>query len=134
MSSPDARDAPVRSPRRRGLLLIVGGLVVGGALFVGLIALSKLGVIKPSVSERIVNGMTVRRTSYPMFWGIPAIVPLFTTLLGLIQVVTGRSLTQLGAAYETMTGGKKFVVSALVIALAVAVIMVLAAIAIAIML
>lgn len=134
MSSTDARDALVPTRRRRGLLLIIGGLAVGAALFVGLMVLSKAGVIKPSVSERVVNGMTVRKTEYAMFWGIPAIVPLFTTLLGLIQVTTGRSLTQLGAAYETMTGGKKFVVSVLVIALAVAVIMTLVMIAFAIML
>jgi hypothetical protein len=124
----------VRTPRRRGVLLIIGGLAVGTALFAALIGLWKLGVIEPSVSERIINGVTVRKTKYPTYWGIPAVVPLFTTLLGLIQVITGRSLTQLGAAYEVMTGGKKFVVSVLVIALAVAVIMLLAGIAFAIML
>ncbi len=124
----------LHASRRRGLLLIAGGLAIGAALFVGLIVLSKAGVLEPSVTERVVNGVTVRKTRYPMFWGIPAIVPLFTTLLGLIQVITGRSLTQLGGAYEAMTGGKKFVVSVLVIALAVGVIMTLAMIAFAIML
>ena len=124
----------IKTPRRRGLLLIAGGLAVGAALFVGLILLSKLGVIEPSVTERVVRGVTVRKTKYSMLWGIPAVVPLFTTLLGSIQLITGKSFTQLGAAYETMTGGKKFVASVLVIALAVAVIMTLAGIAFAIML
>jgi len=62
------------------------------------------------------------------------VVPLFTTLIGAIQLVTGRSLSDLGRAYETMSGGRRFVVSVLVVALALAVIATLVAIAFAVIL
>ncbi len=103
-------------------------------MFVALIALSKVGIIKPDVSERIVNGVVITKTRYPMFWGIPAIVPLFTTLAGLIQIVSGASLTKLGEAYASTTSVRRFLLSVLVIALALGVIFGFVGIAFAIML
>ena len=120
--------------RRRGLLLIIVGIAVGTALFVALIALSHLGVIAPRVTERVLNGVTIRESKYSAIWGVPVVAPLFTTLLGAIQVITGRSLTEFGNAYATMSGGRRFVVSVLVVALALAVIFSLVGIAFAIML
>ena len=119
--------------RRRGLLLIVGGVVVGVALFVGILALQRIGWIAPSVKERVVNGVTIRTTKYSGIWAVPAIVPLFSTLLGTIQLLTGRSLTRLGEAYETMSGGRRFIVSVLVIALAFGAIVTLGGIAVVLM-
>jgi hypothetical protein len=120
--------------RKRGLLLIAIGIAVGAAFFVALIALSHMGVIAPTVTERIRHGLVVRESQYSPMWGIPVMIPLFTTLIGLIKLVTGRSFPELASAYDTMSGGRRFVVSVLVLALALAVIGGLVAIAFAIML
>lgn len=102
-------------------MLIAGGIGVGVAVMVALVALSHAGVIEP-------------RTRASRLWGLPFVVPLFTTLLGAVKLVTGRRFGELGAAYETMSGAGRFVVSVLVVALAFAMIAVLVAIAFAIML
>ena len=130
----DGGPSPFHARRRRGLVLIVAGLVAGGALFVVLIALSRMGAIRPRVTEHLLGNVTIRESSYSGIWALPIVAPLFTTLIGAIQVVTGRSLKDLGNAYETMSGGRRFVVSVLVVALALAVIGSLVAIAFAIML
>lgn len=122
------------SPRKRGLLIIAGGFAIGAAMFVALILLSKIGVIKPDVSERIQNGVVVTKTRYPAFWGIVVVPPLFATLYGLIQVVTGRSFGDFGKVYETTTGFRRFLLSVLVLALALGVISGFVFIAFAIML
>lgn len=109
--------------RRRGLVLIVVGLGIGVAVFVALIVLSKLGVIQPR-----------RDGIYSRIWGLPAVPVLWLTILGAIQLLTGRSFKELGAAYSTMSGARRFVVSVLVVALALAVIVTIVAIAFAIML
>jgi hypothetical protein len=127
-------DGRINPQRRRGLLLIIVGIAVGAALFVALIALSHLGVIAPRITERILNGVVIRESKYSAIWGVPVVAPLFATLIGGIQVITGRSLAEFGNAYETMSGGRRFVVSVLVVALALAVILTLAGIAFAIML
>ena len=62
------------------------------------------------------------------------VLPLFTTLIGAIQRVTVRSLSDLGHAYETMSGGRRCVGSVLVVALALAVIATLVASAFAVIL
>ena len=103
-------------------------------MFVALIALRELGVIEPDVTQHVRHGVVVTKTRYPAYWGIPAIVPLFATLLGTIQIISGRSFRELGKAYETTTGGRRFLLGVLVVALAVAVIGGFVAIAFAIML
>ena len=131
----DGKPSPFAPRRLRGLVLIAAGLAAGAALFVGLIVLSRIGVIGPRITEWTTrDGVTVRETRYGSAWAVPMVVPLFTTLIGAIQLVTGRSLSDLGRAYETMSGGRRFVVSVLVVALALAVIATLVAIAFAVIL
>jgi hypothetical protein len=130
----DERPRVLTGPRRRGLLLIAGGAAVGVALFVALIVLSRLGVIGPTTTERVVNGLTIRVHSYSTIWGVPIVVPLFSTLVGLIQVITGLPMKEFGGAYASMSGGRRLVVSVLVVALALGVIGTLVAIVFSIML
>ena len=130
----DGQPSPFHARRRRGLFLIVAGILVGAALVVALMVLSRLGVIEPRVTERVLGGVTIRESTYSGAWAVTVVVPLFTTLIGTLQVITGRSLRDLGKAYETMSGGRRFVVSVLVIALALAVIGSIVAIAFAILL
>ena len=130
----DGGPSPFHARRRRGLVLIAAGIVFGGALFVILIVSSQLGVIRPWVTVRVLGNVTIRESSYLGIWALPVVVPLFTTLIGAIQVITGRSLKDLGNAYGTMSGGRRFVVSVLVVALALAVIGSLVAVAFAMIL
>lgn len=127
-------DRGVPGERRKGLVLVAAGAAFGAVYFGVLIALSHMGVIEPEITERVRHGVLVRSASYNAIWGIPFVIPLFTTLFGLIRVVTGRPFAQLAKAYETMSGGRRFVVSVLVVALALVVIFGLVAIAFAIML
>ncbi|MEP6859820.1 MAG: hypothetical protein ABJE66_04320 [Deltaproteobacteria bacterium] len=130
----DDKPSPIDARRRRGVVLIVAGLVAGAALFVALIVLRRIGVIEPRTTEYVRRGVTVRESTYSGVWGIPVLPPLFTTLIGAIQLLTGRSLRDLAKAYETMSAGRRFVVSVLVVALALALIGSLVAIAFAIIL
>jgi hypothetical protein len=130
----DGKPSPFVARRVRGLVLIAIGLAIGVGLFAALIVLARIRVIGPRVTEWTHHGVTVRETRYGGVWAVPMIVPLFTTLIGAIQLVTGRSLRDLGNAYETMSGGRRFVVSFLVVGLALAVIAVLVAIAFAVLL
>lgn len=130
----DGKPSPFHARRLRGLLLIAAGLAVGVALFVALIVLSRIGVIQPRITEHVVGAVAVREATYSGTWALPIVVPLFTTLIGAIQLLTGRSLKDLGHSYETMSGGRRFVVSVLVVALALAVIATLVAIAFAVIL
>ncbi len=122
------------SQRKRGLVLILIGVAIGAGLFVALIALSRMGVIAPEVTEHIRHGVVVRELTYSKIWGLPIVVPLFTTMIGLVSVITGRTFGELAHAYETTSGGKRFLASVLVVALALGVIFGLVAIAFAIML
>ena len=112
----------------------MAGFAAGAALLVALIVLSRIGVIEPRTTEYVRGGVTVRESTYSGAWGIPVLPPLFATLIGSIQLLTGRSLRDLANAYETMSAGRRFVVSVLVVALALALIGCLVAIAFAIML
>lgn len=109
--------------------MIVAGVAAGAAVFVALIALSRMGVIAPTVTERVKHGLVVRESKYSAVWGLPIVIPLFTTLIGMVKIITGRPLKELATAYETMSGGRRFVVSVLVVTLALGVIFGLVAIA-----
>lgn len=122
------------SERVKGLVSIAIGLAIGAVLFGVLIVLSKAGIIEPTIRTEHIGGVAVEKSSYSAIWGIPAVPPLFTTVFGLIQLVTGKPMAELARSYDTMSGGKRFVVSVLVVALAVAVIGCLVAIAFAFML
>ncbi|MFT3693852.1 MAG: hypothetical protein QM831_11975 [Kofleriaceae bacterium] len=118
----DGGPSPFAARRKRGALLIVGGLALGVALVGVLVLLERVGLLRPRYSEYTQGNVLVQKTQYSPIWVVPLIVPLFTTLIGSAQLITGRSMGDLANAYQTMSGFGRFVVSVLVVAVALAII------------